>query len=77
MMTGGLFMFGFGLITMLLVIGLPVVLIAVLIWALTHHENSPVPVPVHQNMASTRTCIQCRAALHDAWSHCPQCGALV
>lgn len=35
MMAGGLFMLGFGLIAMLLVIGLPVALIAVLIWALT------------------------------------------
>lgn len=42
MMAGGLFMLGFGLIAMLLVIGLPVVLIAVLIWALTRSGNSSV-----------------------------------
>jgi predicted lipid-binding transport protein (Tim44 family) len=78
-MTGGLFMFGFGLIAMLLVIGLLVVLIAVLIWALTRRGNSSVPasVPVHQGTASARTCSHCGEALQEDWSHCPKYGAQV
>lgn len=79
MMAGGFFMLGFGLIAMLLVIGLPIALIAVLIWALTHRGNSfmPVPVPIHQSATSTRTCSHCGVALQAGWSHCPQCGAQV
>ncbi len=79
MMAGGLFMLGFGLIAMLLVIGLPVALIAVLIWALARRGNSfaSAPTPVHQNTASAHTCAHCGAALQADWSHCPQCGALV
>ncbi|MFA5872962.1 MAG: zinc-ribbon domain-containing protein [Anaerolineales bacterium] len=79
MMAGGLFTLGFGLIAMVLVIGLPVALIVVLIWALTRRGNSsvPAPVPVHQNTASARTCSHCGVALQADWSHCPQCGAPV
>ncbi len=79
MMFGSVFMLGFGLIAMVLVIGLPVALVAVLIWTLTRRGNSSVPasVPVHQNTASARTCSHCGTALQADWSHCPQCGALV
>lgn len=79
MMTGGLFMIGFGLIAMLLVIGLPVALILVLIWALTRRGNSSaaVPAPIFQDNAGTRSCSHCGAALQEGWSHCPQCGAPV
>lgn len=79
MMAGSVFMLGFGLIAMLLVIGLPVALIAVLIWALTRRGNFSVPAPVlvHQSAAPTHTCSHCGTALQAAWSHCPQCGALV
>jgi len=79
MMVGSTFMLGFGLLAMLLVIGLPVALIAVLVWALTRHGNSPLPasVPVNQNTASTRACSHCGKALQADWSHCPQCGAQV
>jgi hypothetical protein len=79
MMFGSVFMLGFGLIAMLLVIGLPVALIVVLIWALTRQGNSFVPssVPNLHNVAPTRTCSHCRTALQADWSHCPQCGAQV
>ena len=79
MMAGGFFMLGFGMIVMLLVIGLPVALIAVLIWALTRRGNFsvPAPVPVNQNLASARACPHCGVALQADWSHCPQCGAPV
>ena len=79
MMAGGLFMLGFGLIAMLLVIGVPVALIVVLIWALTRRGNSSLPVfvPVQQNTVSTRTCSHCGTGLQAGWSHCPQCGAIV
>jgi hypothetical protein len=79
MMAGGLFMLGFGLIAMLLVIGLPVALIVVLIWALTRRGNSSLPafVPVHQSAASARACPHCGTTLQAGWYHCPQCGAQV
>lgn len=78
MMAGGLFMIGFGLIAMLLVIGLPVALIAVLIWALTRKGNSsPAHIPVPQKTAPARACSHCGTALQADWSHCPQCGAQV
>lgn len=79
MMFGSVFMLGFGLVAMLLVIGLPVALIAILIWALTRGGNSssPVLIPVPQKTASARTCSHCGTALQADWSHCPQCGAQV
>jgi hypothetical protein len=79
MMFGSVFMLGFGLIAMLLVIGLPVALIVVLIWAFTRRENSFISTPglVHQNNASPRTCLHCGTPLKVDWSHCPQCGAQV
>lgn len=79
MMFGSIFMFGFGLIAMLLVIGLPVALIAVLIWALTRRGNPAVPalIPGAQKTTSAPVCSHCGTALQAGWSHCPQCGAIV
>ena len=79
MMSGGLFMMGFGLIAMLMFIGLPVVLIVVLIWALTRRGNSSVLVsaPSSATTSTAPTCSHCGAALQVAWSHCPQCGVQV
>jgi hypothetical protein len=79
MMAGGFFMLGFGLIAMLLVIGLPIALIVILVWTLTRGGITfvPAPVPVHQNTVSVRTCSHCGVALQAGWSHCPQCGAQV
>ena len=79
MMFGSVFMLGFGLIAMLLVIGLPVTLIVVLIWALTRGGNSSAPAPIHVQQSSTtaRACPHCGTALQVNWSHCPQCGAQI
>jgi zinc-ribbon domain len=79
MMFGSVFMLGFGLIAMLLFIGLPVALIVVLIWALTRAGNFSAPAFTHvnQSAASVRTCPHCGTALKADWSHCPQCGAQV
>ena len=79
MMSGGFFMFGLVAIAMVLVIGLPIVLIVVLIWALTQRGkfSTAVPAPVFQSSASARSCSHCGAALQAGWSHCPQCGAPV
>ncbi len=79
MMFGSVFMLGFGLIAMLLVVGLPVALIVALIWALTRRGNysAPVPASVRQSIATARTCSHCGTALQADWSHCPQCGAQV
>ena len=79
MMFGSVFMLGFGLIAMFLVIGLPVTLIIILIWTLTRGGNfsARAPIHVHQSMATARTCSHCGTALQADWSHCPQCGAQV
>lgn len=79
MMFGSAFMLGFGMLAMLLVIGLPVALIVVLVWALTRRGNSSsiVLIQAPQKTASLRTCSHCGAALRADWSHCPQCGAQV
>jgi len=77
MMTGGLFMVGFGLIAMLFVIGVPALLIAFLVWASTHPGNSTRSVTVHNGKGSMSTCSHCGTDLQMAWSHCPHCGAQV
>jgi hypothetical protein len=79
MMIGGLFMFGFGLLAMLIVIGLPIALIAVIIWISTNRGNStkPASAPGLHNLAFKRTCSHCGTDLQIAWSHCPQCGAQI
>jgi hypothetical protein len=79
MMFGSVFMLGFGLMAMFLVIGLPVALIVVLVWALTRNGKpfAPASVPVYQSTATTRPCLHCGTVLQVGWSHCPQCGAQV
>ncbi len=79
MMFGSTFMLGFGLLAMVLVIGLPVALIAVLIWALTRRGNTSAPafLNVSQKAAAGQFCSHCGTALQAGWSHCPQCGAQV
>jgi hypothetical protein len=77
MMAGGLFMLGFGVIAMLLFIGLPVALIVILVWIQARRRNSCAPVSAPAFLSSTaaaRTCSHCGAALQTGWSHCPQCG---
>lgn len=79
MMAGGFFMMVFGLIGLLLVIGIAVALVAVVIWAFTRRgKTAPLATaPIFQSAAGTRPCSHCGAALQSDWSHCPQCGAKV
>jgi hypothetical protein len=79
MMFGGMFMLGFGLIAMLLVIVVPIALISILVWSLTRHSSFPVfaPVPAHSVTSSPRTCSHCGQSMQTDWTHCPQCGASV
>ncbi len=79
MMTGGMFMFGFGLIAMLLGFGLPVALVAALVWALTRTGNPSRPATAGASTAGSTqlACSHCGTPLQSAWSHCPQCGAPV
>ena len=77
MMYGGVFMMVFGMLGMVLMVGLPIVLIVVLVWALTQKGSSvwqtpgtPIVAPI-----SGRFCSHCGAALQTGWTHCPQCGA--
>lgn len=77
MMFGGMFMLGFGLIAMLLVVVIPVGLIVLLVWALTRHGNTSVVAPVSDRSVSpsARTCSHCGAGLEPGWAFCSQCGA--
>jgi hypothetical protein len=77
MMLGGIFMLGFGLIAMLLVVAIPIALIILLVWALTRHGNSQAVVPVRglSVLSSIRTCSQCGAVLQRDWSYCSLCGS--
>jgi uncharacterized paraquat-inducible protein A len=79
MMVGGMFMLGFGLIAMLLVIAIPIALISGLVGVFTQRASSPMvaPAPVHSFASSPRTCSHCSQSLQADWSHCPQCGAPV
>lgn len=84
MMYGGVFMIVFGMLGMLLMVGLPLVLIVLLVWGLTQKGN-PVwqppatrvaaPVTPVAAPASGRFCSHCGAGLQTGWTHCPQCGA--
>lgn len=84
-------MVGIGLLVLLLVIGLPVLLAAVLISGnmgifQRSSSSSSVQQPaqpgnfltIGQNKpveAVSRYCSHCGAGLQSAWTHCPQCGA--
>ena len=67
-------MFGFGFIMMILVIGLPVALAAVLIWGLMKRPANASRVT---QQSPTRICSNCGTGLQFGWTHCPQCGAAV
>jgi len=84
MMVGGGLMLLFGLLFMLLVIGLPVLLIAAVIagvWGVTGRRGGSVastPVysgPAAPTAAMARYCSHCGQGLQAEWTHCPQCGA--
>jgi len=84
-------MFGFGLLMMLLVIGLPILLIVLVLAGtagfLQNRANSasaaqnqaPIYMPaVNPNLptpSAARYCSHCGAGLQSDWTHCPQCGA--
>lgn len=85
-------MFGFGLLALLLLVGLPVLLLVLLFGGTgflrtTNHPtysqqtNQPGFVPVTQTSKPveepSRNCTHCGVALQSNWSHCPHCGAPV
>ncbi len=74
----------FGLLFMLLVIGLPALLIAAVIagvWGLSSRRNGPLPsTPTYSSPTALTTpmmrhCSHCGQGLQDDWTHCPKCGA--
>lgn len=85
MMLGGGMMLGFGLLTMLIVIGLPMLLVIGVIagvWGLSGRRTWPMftpPAPrAFTPVASpARYCSHCGQGLQAEWTHCPQCGAPV
>ncbi len=74
-------MMGFGILTMLAVLALPILLIAVLVvWMMKSNGRQDQPqgpsTPSHTTMASMQqVCSHCGAGLQPGWAHCPQCGA--
>ena len=79
-------MMGFGFLTMILALVLPVVIIVgLVIWLGSANRtvnpfNMDLPVENHNQIVSQkagRFCTHCGAGLQDGWSHCPQCGAPV
>lgn len=86
MMVGGGFMLVFGLLVMLLVIGLPILLIVAVVagvWGLTGRRATPVASsptyngPSGPETFSTRHCSRCGQGLQAEWTHCPKCGATI
>ena len=86
MMVGGGLMILFGLLFMLLVIGLPILLIVAAVagvWGLSTRRSglaasSPgYDRPVVPTAPFTRFCSHCGQGLQAGWTHCPQCGAPV
>ena len=83
-MMGGSFMLIFGLLFMLLLIGLPVLLIVAIVtgvWGLTSRRNQQISQLPAQGATSvppasfTRKCAHCGQDLQANWTHCPNCGA--
>ena len=79
-------MMGFGFLSMLLVIVLPIVgIIALVVWLVnTNKLENPFSVnppsekrEQAEGQRTKRTCSHCGAGLQDDWTHCPQCGAPV
>ena len=84
MMVGGGLMLIFGLLFMLIVIGLPILLIAATVtgvWGLSGRHTGSVASsqgdnrPVAPAPSSARFCSHCGQGLQADWTHCPQCGA--
>jgi uncharacterized membrane protein len=84
-------MFGFGLLILLLVIGLPILLVVMLfiggsgiLQRMTHpasvQQTTQNAYPSATRLskpaeAPSRYCAHCGAGLQSNWTHCPQCGA--
>lgn len=77
-------MMGFGFISMLLVIALPIVgIVALIVWLSNANRqgnlfglNSPSEKRDQATDPGTkRFCSHCGAGLQANWTHCPQCGA--
>lgn len=84
-------MFGFGLLMLLLVIGLPILLVVLLYiggTGILQRMNHPAsvqqttqpsyPITMQPSIpveTPSRYCAHCGAGLQSDWSHCPQCGA--
>lgn len=86
MMGEGGLMLLFGLLFLLLVIGLPILLIlavVAVVWGLAgRRSGSPASSPgydrhVAPTVSFTRYCSHCGQGLQADWTHCPQCGAPV
>jgi hypothetical protein len=79
-------MMGFGFLSMLLVIALPIVgIVALVIWLSNANRkenlfglNSPSEKQEQATgSGAKRFCSHCGAGLQAEWTHCPQCGAPV
>lgn len=86
MMVGGGFILIFGLIIMLLVIGLPLLLVVAIVaglWGLPSRRSTPASSPPTysgpspQATSFSRHCSHCGQGLQADWTHCPKCGAPV
>jgi len=84
MMVGGGLMLLFGLLFMLMVIGLPILLIVAVVagvWGLSgRRSGSTATFPgydrsVTPSASFTRYCSHCGQGLQADWTHCPKCGA--
>lgn len=86
MMVGGGFMLIFGLLVMLLVIGLPLLFVVAIVagmWGLAGRRPTPISSPPTysgpspQATSFTHHCSHCGQGLQAEWTHCPKCGAPV
>ncbi len=75
-------MLGFGLLTMLIVLGLPILLavgIVAVVWGLVGRRATPLSPPYQGGggggSPTARYCSQCGYGLQAGWSNCPNCGA--
>ena len=84
-------MFGFGLLMMFVVVGLPILLVVILVVAALGYlpnmtrsgaafqNQSPVYQPavgyIPPATPAARYCSHCGTGMQSDWTHCPQCGA--
>ncbi len=86
MMVGGGLMLFFGLLFMLIIIGLPILLIVASVAGLwgplgrrsgTTASSQGADRQIAPAAASTRYCSHCAQGLQTDWTYCPHCGAPV